>query len=86
MAAAGYLVFYDNYRGSSSYGKAFGNLLQGKYSSAEDFQDHMSGIDRLIEEGKADSQQFICRWGFCGRDCHRLRDRPDGSIQCCGRG
>ena len=62
MAAAGYLVFYDNYRGSSSYGKAFGNLLQGKYSSAEDFQDHMSGIDRLI--GKVKPKQFVCCRGL----------------------
>ena len=60
-AAAGYVVFYDNYRGSSSYGKAFGNLLQGKYSSEADFQDHMSGIDLLINQGIADADNlFIC--------------------------
>ena len=66
MAAAGYLVFYDNYRGSSSYGKAFGNLLQGKYSSAEDYQDHMSGIDRLIAEGKADPNNLFVAGGSAG--------------------
>ena len=66
MAAAGYLVFYDNYRGSSSYGKAFGNLLQGKYSSTEDFQDHMSGIDRLVEKGKADPNNLFVAGGSAG--------------------
>ena len=43
MAAAGYVVFYDNHRGSLSYGEDFALLLQYKYSSTEDFADHMSG-------------------------------------------
>ena len=32
MAAAGYIVFYDNHRGSLSYGEDFALLLQYKYS------------------------------------------------------
>ncbi|MEL0153715.1 MAG: DPP IV N-terminal domain-containing protein, partial [Halieaceae bacterium] len=47
MAAEGYVVFYDNHRGSLSYGEDFALLLQYKYSSEEDFADHMSGIDAL---------------------------------------
>ena len=33
----GYVVFYNNYRGSLSYGEDFALLLQYKYSSKEDF-------------------------------------------------
>ncbi|MED6320749.1 MAG: DPP IV N-terminal domain-containing protein, partial [Pseudomonadota bacterium] len=43
MAAEGYVVFYDNHRGSTGYGERFALLLQGKYSSEYDFSDHMSG-------------------------------------------
>ncbi len=61
MASEGYVVFYDNYRGSASYGEDFALLLQGKYASREDFQDHMSGIDHLIELGFVDENNlFIC--------------------------
>ena len=45
MAAAGYVVFYDNHRGSTGYGKDFAMLLHYKYSSPDDFADHMSGVD-----------------------------------------
>mgnify|MGYP003330009048 CR=1 FL=1 len=58
MAAAGYIVFYDNYRGSLSYGEDFALLLQYKYSSPEDFEDHMSGIDTLIEKGFVDKDNI----------------------------
>ncbi|MCG8441540.1 MAG: DPP IV N-terminal domain-containing protein, partial [Caulobacterales bacterium] len=54
MAAEGYVVFYNNYRGSESYGRDFGMLLKYKYSSPDDFADNMSGIDALIAEGVAD--------------------------------
>ena len=61
MAAAGYIVFYDNYRGSTSYGEAFALLLQDRYASSEDFDDHMSGIDHLIGKGFVDADNlFIC--------------------------
>ena len=61
MASEGYIVFYDNYRGSASYGEDFALLLQGKYASREDFQDHMSGIDHLIDRGFVDADNlFIC--------------------------
>ncbi len=66
FAAAGYVVFYDNHRGSSSYGEDFAMLLQNKYSSPEDFADHMSGIDTLIERGIADPERLYITGGSAG--------------------
>jgi dipeptidyl aminopeptidase/acylaminoacyl peptidase len=66
MAAAGYVVFYNNYRGSLSYGEDFALLLQYKYSSVEDFADHMSGIDILIEKGFVDKDNLFIAGGSAG--------------------
>ena len=66
MAAAGYIVFYDNYRGSKSYGEDFALLLQYKYSSPEDFADHMSGIDTLINKGLIDDKNLFIAGGSAG--------------------
>jgi len=66
MAAAGYVVFYNNYRGSLSYGEDFALLLQYKYSSEEDFADHMSGIDTLIDLGFIDDENLFVAGGSAG--------------------
>ena len=66
MAAAGYVVFYNNYRGSLSYGEDFALLLQYKYSSEEDFADHMSGIDTLIDLGFIDDTNLFVAGGSAG--------------------
>ena len=66
MAAAGYIVFYDNYRGSESYGEDFALLLQYKYASSEDFADHMSGIDTLIDKGIIDENNLFIAGGSAG--------------------
>ena len=66
MAAQGYVVFYDNHRGSTGYGERFALLLQGKYSSKYDFSDHMSGVDALIEKGIADPEQLYITGGSAG--------------------
>ena len=66
MAAEGYVVFYDNHRGSLSYGEDFALLLQYKYSSEEDFADHMSGIDALIDKGFVDSDNLFIAGGSAG--------------------
>lgn len=65
-AAEGYVVFYDNHRGSSSYGEAFGLLLQHKYPSKDDFADHMSGVDAMIEKGFVDPDQLFVAGGSAG--------------------
>lgn len=48
-ATAGYVVFYPNPRGSTSYGEEFGNLLYHNYPG-EDYQDVMDGVDVLLKE------------------------------------
>ncbi len=66
FAADGYVVFYDNHRGSSGYGREFGMLLEYKYSSEEDFGDHMSGIDAMIETGFVDPDRLFITGGSAG--------------------
>ena len=65
-AAAGYVVFYDNHRGSTGYGEEFALKLQYKYSSEDDFADHMSGLDALIESGIADPERLFITGGSAG--------------------
>lgn len=66
MAAQGYVVFYDNHRGSTSYGEDFALKLQYKYSSPEDFADHMSGVDTLIAKNIADPDNLFVTGGSAG--------------------
>ena len=66
MAAAGYVVFYDNHRGSTGYGEDFAMLLHHRYSSPDDFADHMSGIDAMIERGIADPDNLFITGGSAG--------------------
>lgn len=65
-AAEGYVVFYDNHRGSSSYGEEFGLLLQYKYPSKDDFQDHMDGVDAMIAKGFVDPERLFIAGGSAG--------------------
>jgi len=65
-AAEGYVVFYDNHRGSTGYGEDFALKLQNLYSSEADFADHMSGLDALIEKGIADPDQLFITGGSAG--------------------
>ncbi|MEM1191948.1 MAG: S9 family peptidase [Pseudomonadota bacterium] len=66
MAAAGYVVIYDNHRGSIGYGNDFANLLKYKYSSPDDFADHMSAVDWAIENGFADAENLFIAGGSAG--------------------
>jgi len=66
MAAAGYVVFYDNHRGSTSYGEDFAMLLHYKYSSPEDFADHDSGVNAVIDKGIIDAENLFITGGSAG--------------------
>jgi len=66
FAAEGYVVFYDNHRGSDSYGEEFGLLLQHKYPSRDDFADHMSGVDAMIAKGFIDEDALFVTGGSAG--------------------
>ncbi len=65
FAAAGYVVFYMNPRGSSGYGEAFGNQIDKNYPS-QDYDDLMSGVDAVIEHGYIDTEQLFVTGGSGG--------------------
>jgi len=64
-AAAGYVVFYTNPRGSTSYGEEFANTIDLAYPGY-DYDDLMSGIDALLERGYVDTDQLYVTGGSGG--------------------
>ena len=64
-ATAGYVVFYPNPRGSTSYGEEFGNLLYHDYPG-DDYQDVMDGVDVLIESGVTAEDRLYVTGGSAG--------------------
>jgi dipeptidyl aminopeptidase/acylaminoacyl peptidase len=64
-AAAGYVVFYPNPRGSTSYGEEFGNLLYHNYPG-DDYQDVMDGVDALIKKNIIDEDSLYVTGGSAG--------------------
>jgi dipeptidyl aminopeptidase/acylaminoacyl peptidase len=65
MAAKGYIVLYPNPRGSTSYGQAFGNIIQYHYPG-DDFKDLMAGVDELIKRGYIDPKKLGVTGGSGG--------------------
>ena len=64
-AADGYVVFYPNPRGSTSYGEEFANLLYNNYPG-QDYNDVMDGVDLLVQKGIVDPQQLFVTGGSAG--------------------
>lgn len=64
-AAAGYVVFYANPRGSTSYGHEFGNLIHHAYPG-HDYDDLMSGVDAAIAKGYVDTDNLFVTGGSGG--------------------
>jgi dipeptidyl aminopeptidase/acylaminoacyl peptidase len=64
-AAAGYVVFYPNPRGSTGYGEEFGDLLYNNYPG-DDYQDVMDGVDMLIKNGIAHEDNLYVTGGSAG--------------------
>lgn len=65
FAADGYVVFYPNMRGSTSYGEEFGNLLYHDYPG-DDYHDIMDGVDVLIQEGITSEDSLYVTGGSAG--------------------
>ena len=65
MAAKGYVVFYPNPRGSTSYGEAFGNIIQYRYPG-DDFKDLMAGVDELVKRSYVDEKYMGVTGGSGG--------------------
>lgn len=64
-ATAGYVVFYPNPRGSTSYGEEFGNLLYHDYPG-NDYDDVMDGVDDLLKKGIVDEDSLFVTGGSAG--------------------
>ncbi len=64
-ASAGYVVFYANPRGSTSYGEEFANLIHHNYPG-EDYDDLMSGVDAVISKGFIDEDNLFVTGGSGG--------------------
>ncbi len=64
-ASAGYVVFYTNPRGSTSYGAEFANLIHHNYPN-QDYDDLISGVDAVLEKGYVDEDQLFVTGGSGG--------------------
>lgn len=64
-AADGYVVFYPNPRGSTSYGEEFANLLYHNYPG-QDYNDVMDGVDYLVKKGIVDDEKLFVTGGSAG--------------------
>ena len=64
-AAAGYAVFFPNYRGSTGRGVAFSKLGQSDAAGAE-FDDLVDAVDALVEAGIADVDRVGITGGSYG--------------------
>ncbi len=65
MAAKGYVVFYPNPRGSTSYGQDFGNIIQYHYPG-DDYKDLMAGVDEILKRGYVDPKKLGVTGGSGG--------------------
>ena len=65
MAAKGYVVFYTNPRGSTTYGQDFANVIQYRYPG-DDFKDLMAGVDEIVRRGYVDPAKLGVTGGSGG--------------------
>jgi acylaminoacyl-peptidase len=65
FAAAGYVVLYTNPRGSTSYGEQFANEIDLAYPGF-DYDDLISGVDAVINQGYVDPEQLFVTGGSGG--------------------
>ncbi len=64
-AAEGYVVLYTNPRGSTGYGKTFGNAINNAYPG-QDYDDLMRGVDETIKRGYIDEKNLFVTGGSGG--------------------
>lgn len=64
-AAENYVVLYTNPRGSSGYGKNFGNAINNAYPG-DDYHDLMRGVDEMIKRGYIDERNLFVTGGSGG--------------------
>jgi len=64
-AAENYVVLYTNPRGSTGYGKQFGNAINNAYPG-QDYDDLMRGVDETIKRGYIDEKNLFVTGGSGG--------------------
>lgn len=64
-AAENYVVLYTNPRGSTGYGKQFGNAINNAYPG-QDYDDLMRGVDEVIKKGYIDEKNLFVTGGSGG--------------------
>ncbi|MEX0994306.1 MAG: prolyl oligopeptidase family serine peptidase [Balneolaceae bacterium] len=64
-ATRGYVVLYTNPRGSTGYGEEFASYINHNYPS-EDYDDLMSGVDYMLNQGYIDEDQLFITGGSGG--------------------
>jgi dipeptidyl aminopeptidase/acylaminoacyl peptidase len=58
FTSRGYIVLNVNYRGSTSYGRSFCEVLKGNWGTV-DIDDLQAGVDELIERGWVDPERLF---------------------------
>lgn len=64
-AAENYVVLYTNPRGSTGYGKTFGNAINNAYPG-QDYDDLMRGVDEVVKKGYIDEKNMFVTGGSGG--------------------
>jgi len=64
-AAAGYVVLFVNPRGSTGYGEAFAQLINGTYPGP-DYDDLMTAVDVVVKKGFIDEESLFVTGGSGG--------------------
>ncbi|HLM57750.1 MAG TPA: S9 family peptidase [Pyrinomonadaceae bacterium] len=64
-AAEGYVVLYTNPRGSTGYGRDFGNAINNNYPG-QDYDDLMRGVDEVVRRGYVDERNLFVTGGSGG--------------------
>lgn len=64
-AAENYVVLYTNPRGSTGYGKMFGNAINNAYPG-QDYDDLMRGVDEVVKKGYIDDRNLFVTGGSGG--------------------
>ena len=64
-AAEDYVVLYVNPRGSTGYGKAFGNAIKNDYPN-KDYLDLMACVDHVVAQGSIDEDNLFVYGGSGG--------------------